>query len=251
MHRDLRVGVAVPALDEESSIGLVVGDLLALRGTDGIPVVDDIVVCDNGCTDNTASAATAAGARVVHEPRRGYGSACQAAVGALKPTDVVLFTDGDHAFDATGAIPLLDGIADGADLVIGSRTLGRRDRGALTRSQEMGNRVATTLIRLLWGRRMTDLGPYRAIRSQALSRLEMADPAFGWTVEMQVKAVQQGLQVAEVPVDTRVRLGESKISGTLRGAIGAGFGILSTIVKLRLQQSRRSHGDPEPSPAKP
>lgn len=251
MYRGLTVGVAIPALDEEPSIGLVVGDLVALRTSDGHRLVDDIVVCDNGSMDATASVATTAGARVVHETRAGYGSACQAAIGALDPTDVVLFTDGDHAFHASQATRLLDGIADGADLAIGSRTLGRQEQGALTRGQEMGNRVATTLIRLLWRRRMTDLGPYRAIRTQALARLGMADPAFGWTVEMQVKATQQGLTVVEVPVDTRVRLGESKISGTLRGALGAGFGILSTIARLRLQQSRRSHDNPEPSPAKP
>ena len=124
----------------------------------------------------------------------------------------------------------------GADLVIGSRTLGRRERGALTRSQTVGNGVAAILIRLLFGQRVTDLGPYRAIRAGALARLGMSDPAFGWTVEMQVKAIQHRLTTVEVPVDTRARIGESKISGTLRGAVGAGTGILGTIARLRWQR---------------
>jgi len=238
MYRGLKVGVVIPALDEEKSIARVVGDLAGLHGPDGASVVDEIVVCDNGSTDSTATRAAEAGARVVQERRPGYGSACLAAIRALSPADVVLFTDGDHAFRATDATRLLDCIADGADLAIGSRTLGRREPGALTRSQAMGNGVATTLIRLLWGQRMTDLGPYRAIRAEALSHLEMADTSFGWTVEMQVKAIQHGLRVDEVPVATRVRIGESKISGTLRGAVGAGVGILSMIAKLRWRQGR-------------
>lgn len=241
MHGELTVGVAIPALNEEQSIGLVVRDLLALRNADKSPVVDDVVVCDNGSVDSTTACAAAAGARVVREPRAGYGSACLAAIRALKPTDVVLFTDGDYAFHASQATRLLGSIADGADLVIGSRTLGRRDPGALTRGQSVGNRIATTLIRWLWRHPMTDLGPYRAIRANALSRLDMADRAFGWTVEMQVKAIQCGLRIAEVPVDTRARIGESKISGTLRGAVGAGFGILAMIARLRWQQRRLTH----------
>ncbi len=235
MYRGMTVGAVIPALNEEASIGLVVGDLLALRH-EGVAVVDDVMVCDNGSTDATAAKAVAAGARVVAEERPGYGAACLAGIAALGSPDVVLFTDGDHAFHAGQATRLLDRIAAGADLVIGSRTLGHREVGSLTRSQRAGNVVATLLIRLLWGRRATDLGPYRAIRHEALTRLDMADRAFGWTVEMQVKAIQRGLVTEEVAVDTRERIGQSKISGTLSGSIGAGVGILSTIAKLRWRQ---------------
>lgn len=240
MYRGLTVGVAIPALDEEASIGFVAGDLKGLRNDDDSPVIDDIVVCDNGSRDATGVRAAEAGARVVREARKGYGSACRAAIAELKRTDVVLFADADHAFHASQASRLLDGIADGADLAIGSRELGGLDSGAMSATQVYGNRLATTLIRWLWGQRVTDLGPYRAIRTQALSSLGMCDAAFGWTVEMQIKAIQHGLQVVEVPVDTRVRIGKSKISGTVRGVIGAGFGILSMIAKLRWQQGNKA-----------
>ena len=245
MYRGLAVGVAIPALDEEASIGLVVGDLKGLRNDDDSAVIDDIVVCDNGSRDATGARAAEAGARVVGEARKGYGSACLAAIAELKrSTDVVLFTDADHAFHASQASRLLDGVADGADLVIGSRALGGLDPGAMSATQVFGNRLATALIRLLWGHLVTDLGPYRAIRNQALSNLGMRDATFGWTVEMQVKAIQHGLQVVEVPVDTRARIGKSKISGTVRGVLGAGFGILSMIAKLRWQQRKqRTVGD--------
>ena len=247
MHRAMTVGVVIPALNEAQSIGLVVGDLLALRNADETRIVDEVVVCDNGSTDATAQQAAKAGAQVVYEAQPGYGRACLAAIRALGPSDIVLFTDADHAFRAGQAVGLLNGISAGADLAIGSRTLGKRDRGALTRSQQAGNWVATTLIRLLWGQRATDLGPYRAIRGPALASLDMQDTAFGWTVEMQVKAVQQGLRTVEVPVDTRKRVGQSKISGTLRGAIGAGCGILGMITKLRWQQRRKAR-NPLPAP---
>ena len=201
-------------------------------------VIDDLVVCDNGSVDATGANAAAAGARVVREPRPGYGRACLAALSALEASDVVLFSDGDYAFEAAQATRLLHCVAEGADLAIGSRTLGRQEDGALTLPQRFGNRIAGGLIRLLWGQRVTDLGPYRAIRAGALARLGMADPTFGWTVEMQIKAILRDLRIAEVPVDTRVRLGESKISGTLRGTIGAGVGILSMIAKLWWRQRR-------------
>ena len=238
MYRGLTVGVAIPALDEEASIGFVVGDLRALRNHDDSPVIDDIVVCDNGSRDATCARASDAGARVVREECKGYGSACLAAIAELQRTDVVLFTDADHAFHASQATRLLDRIADGAELVIGSRALGGSEPGAMSATQVFGNRLATALIRRLWRHRVTDLGPYRAIRRQALAALGMRDTTFGWTVEMQVKAIQQGMQVVEVPVDTRARIGKSKISGTVRGVMGAGFGILSMIAKLRWQQRK-------------
>jgi len=236
MYKNLKVSVVIPARDEEKSIGLVVEELLALQNAQRL--IDDIVVCDNGSNDLTAQRAKQAGARVVYEKKPGYGTACLTALAALDASDIILFTDGDHSFKAAQAIRLLDGIADGADLVIGSRVLGQIESGALTVPQAMGNRLAGFLIKCLWGVKVTDLGPYRAIRSSALDRLKMMDTAFGWTVEMQVKAIQQGLQMIEVPVDTKRRIGQSKISGTLRGSLGAGVGILSMIAKLRWQQSK-------------
>lgn len=236
MYRNMSVAAVVPALNEEQSIGIVVCELLSLRNADNSKVIDDLVVCDNGSSDATAVRAREAGARVVYEQQPGYGSACLAAISALQGPDVILFIDGDHAFDAAQATGLLNCIVAGADLVIGSRTLGRQVRGALSPGQALGNRIICALIRFLWGQRVTDLGPYRAIRFDALAHLAMADTRFGWTVEMQVKAIQQGLEIAEVPVDTRLRIGKSKISGTLRGAVRASTGILCMIAKLRWQQ---------------
>ena len=247
MYAGMTVGVVVPARDEEQNIGSVVADLLALRDDRGARVIDDLVVCDNGSTDATAARAREAGARTVGQEIPGYGLACLTALAALRPVDVVLFTDGDRSFDAVQGLGLLEAIAGGADLVIGSRVLGRREPGALSLPQRAGNRVATLLIRLLWGVAMTDLGPYRAIRAEALQRIDMLDRAYGWTVEMQVKAIQHGLRVVEVPVDAlRRRFGRSKVGGTLRGVVGAGVGILSMIARLRLQEARRGRSGGSP-----
>ena len=241
MYRNLTVAAVVPARDEEGNIGAVVGELLALRDVAGAPLIDDFVVCDNGSSDATARCAEQAGARVVYQPTPGYGIACLTALAAIRPVDVVLFCDGDGSFDAAQALRLLDALADGADLAIGSRSLGRRAAGALSLPQTLGNRVASLLIRLLWSVRITDLGPYRAIRTDALRRIDMQDRLYGWTVEMQVKAIQHRLRIAEVPVDTRRRrFGKSKVGGTLAGIVGASVGILSMIVKLRWRQARRS-----------
>ena len=238
MYRGLTVGVVVPARDEERNVGAVVRDLMALRGDGGEPLVDDFVVCDNGSTDATGRRAREAGARVVREETAGYGVACLTAIDALRPVDVVLFTDGDRSFVAGQCVRLLDAVADGADFAVGSRALGRREPGALSPPQIMGNRVAGILIRLLWGERVTDLGPYRAIRAGALRRLDMRDRAYGWTVEMQVKAIQHRLRMVEAPVDTvRRRFGVSKVGGTVRGVIGASIGILSMIARLRWRQA--------------
>ena len=235
MYRGLRVGVVIPARDEEGSVGSVVEGLLRLEGDDGGRLADDLVVCDNGSRDRTAVRAAEAGARVVHQEERGYGVACLTALAALGPVDAVLFTDADRSFRAGQGLRLLDQLADGADLAVGSRVLGRCEPGALTWPQRAGNRFAALLIRLLWGRVVTDLGPYRAVRREALRRLEMRDRAYGWTVEMQVKAIQHGLRVVEVPVDAlRRREGRSKVGGTARGVVGAGIGILGTIARLRV-----------------
>ena len=240
MYRNLSVAAVVPARDEEGHIGAVVGELLALRDTAGAPLIDDFVVCDNGSSDATAQRAEQAGARVVYQPTPGYGIACLTALAAIAPADVVLFSDGDGSFDAAQALRLLDAVADGADLAIGSRSLGRREPGALSLPQIWGNRLASLLIRGLWGARVTDLGPYRAIRTPALRRIDMQDRLYGWTVEMQVKAIAHGLRIVEVPVDTRRRrFGKSKVGGTLAGVVGASVGILSMIVKLRYRQARK------------
>ena len=239
MYAGMTVGVVVPARDEERNIGPVVAGLLALRDDRDAPVVDDFVVCDNGSTDATAARAREAGARVVRAGAPGYGIACLTALAALRPVDVVLFTDGDGSFEAEQSLRLLAAIAGGADLAIGSRVLGRRAPGALSLPQSAGNRVAGLLIRLLWGAAVTDLGPYRAVRAEALRNLDMRDRTYGWTVEMQIKAIQRGLRIAEVPVDTlRRRFGRSKVGGTVRGVAGASAGILSMIARLRWRQAR-------------
>lgn len=232
----MRVGAIVPACNEEGNIGPVVEGLLALREAGGGRLVDDLVVCDNASTDGTASEAARAGARVASEPRPGYGQACLTAMAELSPVDAVLFIDGDQSFVAGQSSRLLRRLSEGADLVIGSRALGRAEAGAMSVPQMLGNRVAAALIRLLWRRSVTDLGPFRVIRSDALKSLGMRDTAYGWTVEMQVRAIQLGLRVAEVPVDTsRRRYGRSKVGGTIRGVAGASAGILSTIVGLWLR----------------
>lgn len=219
------VDAVIPALDEEASIGGVL---------DALPpgLLRRVVVCDNGSRDATAGAARARGALVVREERRGYGSACLTALAALRadPPDAVLFLDADGSDDPSEAPALIAPLAEGrADLVIGSRTLGRRERGALTPQAQFGNWLATRLIRLFYGARWTDLGPFRAVRWDALERLGMRDPDFGWTVEMQVKAAREGLRGIEVPVRYRRRIGRSKISGTLSGTLRAGTKILGTI----------------------
>ena len=243
---DLRVGAVIPARDEQDNIARVVHDLRTLETPGGTALVDDIVVCDNGSTDATAERARAAGARVVSEPTPGYGIACLTAIAALDDVDLVLFVDGDQAFDVRQVTRLLDAIDRGADLVIGSRVLGQMQPGALALPQIVGNRVAGLLISLLWRQRVTDLGPFRVIRRTALAALDMQDKTYGWTVEMQIKAIQRKMRVAEVPVDSRRRQhGKSKVGGTVRGVVGASIGILTMILKLALRrasvQQPRSH----------
>ena len=238
MYYGLKVGAVVPARDEERNIGPVVEELLALRDEAGRRVVDDFVVCDNGSRDRTARRAREAGARVVLQEQPGYGIACLTALAALGPVDIVLFTDGDRSFVAAQCERLLAAVAAGADLAIGSRVLGSPEPGALSLPQIAGNRVAALLIGLFWRQRITDLGPYRAIRSEALQRIRMRDEAYGWTVEMQIKAIQCGLRVVEAPVDTlRRRHGKSKVGGTIRGVLGASAGILAMIARLFAQQA--------------
>jgi len=219
------VDAVIPALNEAGAIALVLDELPR-------PLVRRIVVCDNGSTDGTAEIAADHGAVVVREPRRGYGAACLKALAALDadPPDVVLFLDADRSDDPAEAGRILEPILAGrADLVIGSRTLGTREPGALTPQARVGNWLATRLLLALYGVRFTDLGPFRAIRYQPLLALGMRDRDFGWTVEMQVKAARAGLRSAEVPARYRRRIGRSKISGTLSGSVRAAIKILGTI----------------------
>jgi glycosyltransferase involved in cell wall biosynthesis len=226
--QEFRAALIIPALNEEA----VIGSTLA-----SVPpgLFAAVIVADNGSTDRTAEIAAACGATVVREAERGYGAACLKAIAALPPgTTAVVFMQADGSEDPDEARHLLAPIIDGrCDLVIGSRTLGQAETGALLPHQAFGNRVATALIRLLYRRRFTDLGPFRAIRVEALRSLGMRDRNYGWTVEMQVRAIQRGLRVAEIPVAYRRRVaGENKVSGNLVASLRAGRKILWTVVRL-------------------
>ncbi|MDA7978744.1 MAG: TIGR04283 family arsenosugar biosynthesis glycosyltransferase [Pirellulales bacterium] len=225
MYREARVALLMPALNEEQAIGEVLCDLPDW--------IDRVVVADNGSTDKTAEIAKSLGAEVVYEPRRGYGAACLGGLNALclgATPEIVVFMDADRS-DAPEDLPALLNplVDDNADLVIGSRVLGDCEPGALSMPQRFGNALASSLLRKIWGVPCTDLGPFRAIRLEVLKSLEMSDLDFGWTVEMQARAARRGLRIVETPVAYRRRVGRSKISGTIRGVIGAGTKILGTI----------------------
>ncbi|MEM7682878.1 MAG: TIGR04282 family arsenosugar biosynthesis glycosyltransferase [Planctomycetota bacterium] len=229
LRPDLRVDVVIPAFNEENAIGKVL---------DEVPQwVRRVVVADNASTDATAQVAQQHGAVVVHEPQRGYGVACLTALRRVAghpegPPDVIVFLDGDYSDYPEQMSRLIEPITrDRADLVIGSRVLGRAERGALNAVQRFGNGLSTTLLRLLFGVRFSDLGPFRAIGWRALQTLEMDDRDWGWTVQMQARAAALGLRCAEAPVDYRRRIGQSKISGTVRGVFAAGTKILTTIAR--------------------
>lgn len=206
----------IPALNEEASVGKVIADLP--------DIISSIIVCDNGSTDRTVQVASEAGAQVVTEPERGYGAACLKAVSAVpESTDILLFIDGDYSDYPQEAVDVLRPIIeDQADMVIGSRMMTRKVHHALPPVAAFGNWLTSWLIRLRWGIKFTDIGPFRAIRFEAYQRLGMCDRNFGWTTEMQVKAVKQKLRCIEVPVSYRPRIGVSKISGTISGSIRAG-----------------------------
>jgi len=219
----LHVALVMPAFDEAEALPRV---LPALPGW-----LAQVIVVDNASGDGTGGIARSHGATVVSEPRRGYGQACLAGLAALGDgIDVVVFMDADASDSPAEMAALLAPIAAGeAALVIGSRTRGACEAGALTPQQRLGNALACALIRLIWGVRYSDLGPFRAIRRDALAALGMADRTWGWTVEMQVKAARAGLAVVEVPVSYRRRIGQSKISGTVMGSLRAGAKILAVI----------------------
>jgi hypothetical protein len=222
------VALIIPALNEELALGNVLDALP--RG-----LFARVIVADNGSGDGTAAVARSRGVEVVSEPRRGYGRACLAGLAALREdTEIVVFMDADGSDVPEEARQLLAPMLAGeADLVIGSRVRGRAEPGSLRVMQRWGNRLAVGLIARLHGYRYTDLGPFRAIRRSSLEKLEMRDTDFGWTVEMQIKALRRGLRVREIPVSYRRRWGRSKISGTLSGTLQAGIKILWTIVRLR------------------
>ena len=222
------VDVVIPALNEQDALPLVLADIPRDR-------VRNVVVADNGSTDRTAAVAREHGAQVVSEPERGYGAACLAALAHIAsgpPPDVVVFLDGDYSDHPDELPQLLAPIATGvADLVIGSRALGAHERGSLTPQQLAGNKLAGKLLGWIYGVSYTDLGPFRAIRWRTLQRLKMRDRNYGWTVEMQIRAAQQDVPYAEVPVSYRRRVGVSKVSGTVRGTLGASRKILWTLAR--------------------
>ena len=223
-----RISIIIPAFNEESSIGLVL---------DALPQdkIHEIIVVNNNSTDDTARVATAHGARVVEEAQKGYGSACLKGIDELNAPDIVVFLDGDFSDFPEEIVELVSPIEKGdADFVLGSRMILPESRRALLPQARYGNRLAVFLIKLFFNYSFTDLGPFRAIRYSSLMAIGMQDIDFGWTVEMQIKAVKNGLRIQELPVKYRERIGVSKITGTVSGTFKAGTKIIYTIFKYLL-----------------
>lgn len=236
-----RLAVVIPALNEEEALPGLVGDVLAVAAAPDLPVtISAVYVVDNGSTDATADRARDAGANVVVESRRGYGRACLSGVLAADDAEIIALMDGDRS-DVPAELPLLlDPLLGGeADLVIGSRTMGSHDPGSLTPQQRFGNGLAAVLLRLLYGVRVTDIGPFRVIRRQELLGLNMQEMTYGWSVEMIARAARNGLRVKEVPVSYRNREGgESKVSGNFQASIRAGYRIIGTIFRVRAGRAK-------------
>lgn len=222
------IDVIIPAYNEEKSIPKVIAEIPKF--------VRYIVVANNNSTDQTQRAAEEAGAKVVFESQKGYGKACLTAMDWIKKQeiqpDIVVFLDGDYSDYPEEMKDLVQPILDGkADMVIGSRALGQRESGSMTLPQVFGNWLATTMMKYMQGAKFSDLGPFRAIVWRKLLDLNMVDQNFGWTIEMQIKAHKAGLRYTEVPVNYRKRIGVSKVSGTVKGVIGAGYKIIFTIFR--------------------
>ena len=223
------IKVIIPAFNEENGVGQVIREIPS-------DLVDEIIVVNNASTDATERISLELGATVLREPIPGYGRACLKGIDYLKRStlrpDIVVFLDADHSDYPEQMRMLVKPIVDGdADLVIGSRSLGRREKGSMTVQQLFGNWLATRLLRILYNARFTDLGPFRAITFSSLMELDMRDKTYGWTVEMQLKAARKKFRCVEVPVGYRKRIGFSKISGTLKGTLMAGYKIIATIFR--------------------
>jgi glycosyltransferase involved in cell wall biosynthesis len=234
-----RVSVVIPTHNEASAIGRVLADLPR-------DLVTEVVVVDSNSTDGTGDIAERMGARVLQEPRRGYGRACLTGLASANDPDIVVFLDGDYS-DRPAELPiLLAPILDGrADITLGSRLHTGNNAGALPWHQAFGNRLAAAMIRLLYGVKITDLGPFRAARAEVLRQLALEEMTYGWAVEMILKGSLGGFRIVEVPVSYHPRIGKSKISGTLKGTVGAGWFIISLIVRYYFR--RRSTATPRPA----
>lgn len=213
----MKIAVVIPAFNEAQAIGDVVR---AVPGDD----VQDVIVVDNNSTDDTAKQAALAGARVIHEPRRGYGSACLAGAKAARGSDIIVFLDGDRSDDPRQLVAIATPVVlDRADLVIGSRIGGAMEKGAMPFHGQLGNRLIVWLLRLLYGLRISDIGSFRAIRTDALFDLKMEQMTYGWPVEMVVKASRKKLRIQSVPITYRRRVGRSKVTGTIKGTMMATY----------------------------
>ena len=228
----MRVSVVIPTHNEAQAIGRVLADLPS-------GLVTEVIVVDSNSTDQTPEIAAAMGARVIQEPRRGYGQACLTGLAAAQSPDVVVFLDGDYS-DRPSELPvLLAPIIDGrADITLGSRLGERLSAGALPWHQALGNRFAASLIRLIYGLQITDLGPFRAGRAEVLRALALEETTYGWAVEIILKGALGGYRIVEIPVSYYPRIGKSKISGTVKGTLGAGWFIISLIVRYYFRHSR-------------
>jgi len=235
----VRVSVVIPTHNEAQAIGRVLADLPS-------HLVTEVIVVDSSSTDGTPDVARRMGAQVIQEPRRGYGRACLTGLANTENPDVVVFLDGDYS-DRPAELPIiLAPIIEGrADIALGSRLSGKSNAGALPWHQSFGNRLAAGLIRMLYGVKVNDLGPFRAGRADVLRSLDLGEPSYGWAVEMILKGAVAGFRIVEVPVSYYPRIGESKISGTVKGTVGAAWFILSRIVRYYFR--RRRAGTPRPA----